>query len=61
MNITERERSPVLRMNGWPLTAQFAFRQKDGSMHYYKTNPRSKTATRINDGFNPSAIPGRNS
>lgn len=59
--IAQRERSPVLRMNGWPLAAQFAFRQKDGSLHYYTSNPRTNNATRINDGIDRRIVPGRNS
>lgn len=56
--IRERERSPVLRMNGWPLATHFAFRQKDGSLQYYHTNPRTINATRINDGKPSPKIPG---
>lgn len=56
MTLAEREATPVARLNGWPPTAQFAFRGTDGKLVYYKSNPRAKTATRISDGIIRSSI-----
>lgn len=61
MTLAERECLPVGKFNGWPTLAQFAFRQKDGTLKYYQTNPRSKQATRNNDGSHCPIVPGRNS